>query len=389
MERIFITGMSVLFFQGSNLADFWMHIGTSDGNHPVDGKIASHIPQVVDSNTARRMDRFARLSLTAATLAMAGSSLREGEYDAYRIGTVFNTGYGPLQSNLTFGYKLLSHGVDMVSPTMFAATVYNAGVGHTCIHLKLGGVSTMLLGSNSLGYSCDLLHSGKAEAILSGGIEELCDELYAAFQGKEYITTEESVLCRPLDKNRNGTRVTEGAAVLVLERENAPFFNAEKALCEILGHGDVSTGIHPAIAVKPVESEAFTNAMRVALDAAKIAPVEIDGIFTAANGNWYSDLAEAQAIRAVFGESAQQIPVTAIKGAVGETMGASLCINTAAAALSLKKGEIPPALGCAQPDPELGLQVVYKERLQGDFRYFIVNGYDVSGSVSSLILGVI
>ena len=70
-------------------------------------------------------------------------------------------------------------------------------------------------------------------------------------------------------------------------------------------------------------------------------------------------------------------------------MGASLSINTLAAALGLKKGMIPPTIGYKETDSKIGLNVINEESLNGKFRYFMVNGYDVTGGVYSLILGAV
>lgn len=389
MEKVYITGMNVISCNGSNLEEFWNNLNNPDKHHLEEFKLPLNIPQVISSNVARRIDRFAKLTLTSSMLALEDSSLNGQEYDPFRVGTVFNTGYGPLNSNLSFASKLISDGVDMVSPTVFAATVSNAGLGHTCINLKLKGASTMLGGSNSIGCACDLLDWGKADALFVGGIEEYCPELIDCFNQKDYVTKDSQFICRPMDKNRSGTRMSEGAAVMVLEKESAPFFNPDKAVCEVLGYGNAMSHSTPGIASEPMDNEAFVNAMQAALEDAQIRGDQIDGIFMAANGGLYGDQAEAEAIHTVFGEKAAQIPVTAIKGAVGETMGASLSINTIAGAIGIKKGMMPPTIGCKEPDNKMGLNIIYKESLRSNFRYVMVNGYDVSNSVYSLILGTI
>lgn len=386
MERIFITGMSMLTSRGNSQNDFWRSLN-NPSSHDMDGvKIPLDIPQVISNNVARRMDRFAKLTLTSAVLAIEDSSFYGQEYDPYRIGTVFNTGYGPINSSISFSSKLLAEGVDMVSPTVFAGTVTNSGIGHTCINLKIKGASTMLGGSNSIGCACDLLDAGKADALFVGGIDEYSSELYDCFKQKDYVVKDNDFICRPMDMNRSGIRISEGAAVMVFEREDAPFFNYEKAVCEVLGYGTAISYSKVGTATEPIENDAFINAMKSALDDAHISNSQIDGIFMAANGGKFAEQAEATAIHNVFGERAAQIPVTAIKGAVGETMGASFCLNTIAAAIGVKNGMMPPTIGCIEPDRELGLNIIFKETLKRDLRYVMVNGFDVSNNVYSLIL---
>ena len=312
MEKIYITGLGVISCKGNEVEEFWNNINAVDKHNPAEIKLPLEIPKIINNNVARRMDRFSYMTLVTSKLAMENSSLNGIEFDPFRIGTVFTTGYGPLNTNLSFGSKLGSGGVDLVSPTVFAGTSYNAGVGHTCINLKLKGASTMLVGSNNIAYSCDLLHSGKADAILSGGIEEYCSELEECFSSMEYITQNTDFICRPLDINRDGSRIIEGAAVLVLEKESAPFLNSQKIMCEILGYGSTIDYSNTGRALAGTDSEAYVNAMTVALEDSKINKDQIDCIFMAANGGVTGDLVEAEAIREVFGKKAEHIAVTSI-----------------------------------------------------------------------------
>lgn len=375
---------------GSDTEHFWAALNQAEGEgHELPLLPPLEIPKLVDSKTARRMDHFSLITLVTSIMAFSMRGLEKDAFDPYRVGTVYNTGYGPINNNISYARKLVNEGVDFVSPTMFASTVYNACVGHVCIHHNLKGASTMLMGSNHIGYSADLLKAGKADIILAGATEEYCKELSDSFHHMAYANQHAGdVFCKPFDLHRGGTKLTEGSAVLVLEREGNPLFDQTKCLCEVRGYASSYSRHNPIFAVEKFENKALVHAMSKALEEAELKAEEIDGIIAAADGNLYGDLAEAQAIRQVFADTYQELPVTSIKGYAGETLSAAFSLSVAAAALCLTRGRMFPASGYDHPDPEIGLRVLAKP-LEKNFRHILVNGYDVGGNVHSIVLSAI
>lgn len=387
MNRIFVTALSIISNVGTNIDDYWKGINSTEEIRQDMFNFPVILPNNIENKVARRMSRFSLMTLCASKLALENTLIQPGDYEESRIGTVFTTGYGPIDSIITYGSQLKTVGIDLVSPTLFTNTVYNSGIGHTCLNLKLKGVSTLLMGSNAVAYASELLKSGKADAILCGGVEEYNRDLYESFQQKEYITQDNEYLCRPLDRNRSGTRITEGAGILLLENENALIKYPERILSEIIGYASLSAGRYMAKDYENSDIGVFNKVMRLALDHASIQVDEIDGILMAAGGGRFSDKAEAMAIHEVFGSRAAGIPVASIKGAIGETMGASFSINMVTASIAISKGCMPSTAGCVEPDSALGLNIVHHQEHKGDYRYIMVNGYDVSGNVYSAIIG--
>ncbi|MBJ6364106.1 beta-ketoacyl synthase N-terminal-like domain-containing protein [Paenibacillus sp. GCM10012307] len=384
MHTIFVTAVGAISVAGSGSEEYWRGINEPSGIPPNQIKLPLDIPQNIDNKSARRMDRFSRLTLSASKQVLDDELIEREKMDRTRIGTVFTTGYGPVTSNLTLSNQIVSGGVDTVSPTVFASTLYNSGIGHTCMNLKLKGASTILMGSNAIAYAADLLKSGKADAVLCGGVEEYCPELYEAFQQQDYVTKDEHYLCRPLDENRSGARMTEGVAALLLETESVLSRSPERILCEVAGYASLTGSNNPGAEVG--DKEAFEQVMGLALMNASLSPDDIDGILMAAGGGQLADRVEAQAIHEVFGPRSASIPVTSIKGAVGEVLGASFSLNVAAGALAITKGCLPLTAGCITPDPALELEIVHQQPRPGCYRYLLVNGHDVSGCLHSVVL---
>ncbi|MCM3746412.1 hypothetical protein M3223_03500 [Paenibacillus pasadenensis] len=387
MQKIFVTAVGAISCAGSGADEYWNGINNSAGLDPAQLDLPLDFPQRIDNKAARRMDRFSRLTLSASKQVLDEEWLEREGMDRTRIGTVFTTGYGPVVSNLALSQQIVSGGVDAVSPTVFASTLYNSGIGHTCMNLKLQGASTVLMGSNAVAYAADLLQSGKADAVLCGGVEEYCPELFNAFKLHHHVTEDEHYLCRPLDENRSGTRLTEGAAALLLEPESVTRSSPERILCEVAGCASLAGASRPDQKLEGfVGSAAIRQVMELALANAALGPDDMDGILMAAGGRPAADRAEAEAIRELFGERSASIPAASIKGAVGETLGASFSMNTVAGALAIAKGCMPLTAGCVTPDPSLELGIVHQQPRPGRYRSILVNGYDVNGGLHCVVL---
>src|SRR5690554_4752406 len=118
MKRIFVTSLGVISCLGDSVEQFWEGICTPEG-YKTDGiKMPKELPQNIDRRIARRMDRFSYMTLSVSMRAMDNHhTLRDG-FNEMRTGTVFNSAYGPLNSNLSFCRELEADGVDAVSPIL-------------------------------------------------------------------------------------------------------------------------------------------------------------------------------------------------------------------------------------------------------------------------------
>lgn len=388
MKRVVVTGMGMLSSAGVGVEQFWNALLTS-GREIAEPVLKVEIPQVLKPGLARRMDRFSYMTLAAGKMALEDSGILESEPDLNRVGTVFTTAYGALASNVEFARKLLTAGPNLTSPTVFASTVANACIGHTCMNLGLKGASTMLMGSSAVGYGFDVLRAGRADALLAGGIEEYHESVETSFRQKGFLETgmePGAAVCRPLDKNRQGVALREGAAVLVMETLEHAEARGANILGEVLGYGGGFSAISPERAVEPIDSKYFADAMITALSDAGIAPERIDAVVMAAGGSRGGDYAEAMALHDVFGERGRTIPVTTSKGLTGEALGATASMGIATAILAVAHQTLPPTAGYAEADERLQLNVVAGSQLAGEYRYVLVNGYDIGGNIASLVL---
>ena len=189
---------------------------------------------------------------------------------------------------------------------------------------------------------------------------------------------------RPFDASRAGFVLGEGAAMLVLEDLEHALARGARIYAEVLGFGTSNDAYHP---IAPIpEGTGAARAMRAALDDAGVAPEDVDHINAHAASTPAGDLAEAEAIRLIYGERAAAIPVTSIKGALGHCMGASGAFESLAAVRSISEQTIPPTLNYRTPDEAIALDVVHGTAREAEIDVVAKHSFGLGGQNACLIL---
>lgn len=257
----------------------------------------------VPSSKLRRCSRYIKMACAVADQALSASAAT-GRFPPERTGAVFSTGFGAVESNITFSDSVVKGDPALCSPSVFSATVPNSCLGQICMVNSLRGEGTMLMGGDPAEYSALLLNTGKADVILCGGIEEYSKELYGSME-------------------TSGEQLSEGAAALVLTAKQS-----ESDLCKITGFSSSSFPKSPYRAA----DAASADTIKTALLSAEVPDV----IFAAGNGSAF-DEAERKAINEVFPDAEVVYP----KKIFGEALGAAYMQSAALAALCLDRKKIP------------------------------------------------
>jgi 3-oxoacyl-[acyl-carrier-protein] synthase II len=98
--------------------------------------------------------------------------------------------------------------------------------------------------------------------------------------------------------------------------------------------------------------------MRQALADGGLGPDAVDTINAHGTSTPMGDVAETQAIKAVFGDGAYNVPISANKSMLGHAMGAGGAIELLACVLTIRDNQIPPTINLDQPDPDCDLDYV-------------------------------
>lgn len=359
------------------------------------GEIRDFSPdQYLGKGNFRPLDRTARLAASAVQLALTSSGWTPERRDGEELGLVLGTMFGSVRTISEFDRRALVAGPKYVKPFDFANSVINAAAGQAAIWHGLRGVNSTVAGGPSaslqaLAYATDFIRGGRADALVAGGVEELCFESFFGFSrtgllcpggqgagGAEYPV--------PLEARRNGFLLGEGAALFVLEEAEAARERGATVIAEILGHGssfDVSRGRDEELA-----ATAVGRALSLAMADAGARPEEIDAASLAANGSPRGDRHEALGFGIAFGQRAGQLPVIAVKSALGEILGASGALQTLGLIESMRRGVLPGVVGLEQRDEELPLEAVSAESRQLDVRRGVVHALGFDGNSSAIVI---
>ena len=231
-------------------------------------------------------------------------------------------------------------------------------------------------GTVAMKIALEMLRSGQSKCVLAGGVDALCRLTYYGFHALQLV---DPAGARPLDQNRRGMTVAEGAAMFLLVAGEKP---PDHAMAELLGVGLTCDAYHPA-APQP-DGLGACLAMQNALSDAGVALSDIDYINLHGTGTIDNDLAEAKALHALFGVNLPFLSST--KGAFGHALAAAGAIGSAISVMSIAHHLIPANSGCEVPDPELNLHPVMVP-LKAEVKTVLSNAFGFGGNNAAFVMG--
>lgn len=339
----------------------------------------------------RVIDRTGQLVLIAAGAALADAGLDPGAVAEREVGLVLGTLFGSVNTIASFDRRGVEAGPKYVKPLDFANSVINAAAGQAAIWHDLRGVNSTVAGGGSAGIQAlaqafDLIRGGRSSILLAGGAEELSLEALFGFGRAGLLApadAENSPRPEPFGAGRGGAVLSEGAALVVLEREESARQRGARPLGAVRGHG---AAFDPSqFRLEEEAAEAIARAIRLALDDAGWGTEAVDLLVVAASGIPGLDRCEALALERVFGERLAQLPFLAPKRVLGETLGAGGALAALVALAALRRGEVPAQSGF-EPDPKLpALRLPDRAATLGGRRAILV-GLGLDGAAAALAL---
>ncbi len=407
-DRVVVTGLGVMSSIGRTAPDFWRNCqaGVSgvrrvEGRFDVDAfpsKIASLVPEFegapfVDRREARRMARFAHMALAAGHEALADAGLGHA-LESDRAGVYLGCAVGALDVTQDTVTAMLEKGpMRGVSPFFIVMSPANMAGYHLAHQFRLLGynntcTTACAAGTQAIGESAAIIRRGDVDIMLAGGTEAaLCEVGVACFcAGNAFSTRNDAPAeaSRPFDRDRDGFVGGEGSGIMVLERLDHALARGAKIYGEVLGYGASNDAFH-LIAPDPNGAGAV-RAIRAALRSAEIEPADVDYVNAHATGTPLGDVAETLAIKAVFGERAYQVPVSATKSMIGHLFGAAGAVEGIATLLALRDGVVPPTINLDNPDEQCDLDYVPHTARRADIRVALSNSFGLGGQNAVVVL---
>lgn len=417
-QRVAVTGIGIVSPLGNDVASTWQHL--LDGRsgiahiqqfdaHAFPTSIAAEVKAFTPSYPKqtkhyRYAARFNQFSLEAAYEAMTMAGIAPQKQNAKRWGVVVGSGmmtaeYEYLQRfqqacapDGVPDWQRLEANADFFHLSDFGKTCANTGLALLMQTFGMQGYATSVhtacaSSGQALGLALQVIRRGEADYILAGGFDSMINPLglssFCLLGALSTYNETPETASRPFDGTRNGFVLGEGAAFLVLENwEKAKARNAV-IYAELAGEGNSLssyriTDSHP-------NGDGAIQAIERALADAQVISKQVDYINAHGTSTKMNDLSETNAIKAVFGELAYQIPVSSTKGQTGHLIAAAGALEAALSVLSIHHSTIPKTANLTTPDPACDLDYVINGPREKSLGVVLSNSFGFGGSNSCLL----
>ncbi|HBS52559.1 MAG: hypothetical protein RLZZ236_1530 [Bacteroidota bacterium] len=403
LRRVVVTGLGALTPIGNNIQEYWDGlINGVSGAAPITYFDASkfktqfacelknfNVEEFIDRKEARKMDRYAQYAVVSSTEAMNDANFDMEKLDKDRAGVIWGSGIGGLE---TFQIEVLNFaagdGTPKFNPFFIPKMIGDIACGHISIKYgfrgpNFGTVSACASSTNAIIDAFNYIRLGHADVMVTGGSEAAVTIAgMGGFNAMHALSTrndDPKTASRPMDKDRDGFVLGEGAGALILEEYEHAVARGAKIYCEI-GGGGMSADAYHITAPHP-EGLGARNVMLNCLRDAGLQPTDVDGVNMHGTSTPLGDLAESKAIEQVFGDHAYTMNLNSTKSMTGHLLGAAGAIETISSILSLKYGIIPPTINHFTDDENIDpkLNFTFNKAQKRDVKVLMSNTFGFGG----------
>ena len=408
-RRVVITGLGALTPLGNTLPAYWEGLlsGTSGAapiTHFDSSKFKTQFAceikdfdplNFMDRKEARKCDRFAQYALVTTDEAITDAGLDFEKEDRDRIGVIWGAGIGGLE---TFQNEVLNfakgEGSPRFNPFFIPKMISDIAPGLISIKHGLRGpnfetVSACASSSNAMIDSLNYIRMGFADIIVSGGSEAAVTIAgIGGFNAMNALSTrneDPKTASRPFDRDRDGFVLGEGAGALVLEEYEHAKARGAKIYAELAG-GGLSADAHHMTAPHP-EGIGAKKVMINCLRDAGLNPEDVDTINMHGTSTPLGDVAETNAVKAVFGDHAYKININSTKSMTGHLLGAAGAIEAIACIMAIKNSIVPPTINHQTVDEQFDPKInfTFGESQKRNINVALSNTFGFGGHNACLI----
>jgi 3-oxoacyl-[acyl-carrier-protein] synthase II len=406
--RVVVTGMGAVTPLGLDVPSLWDGIKEArSGIGPItrfdasgfETRIAAEVrgfdpTTVMDRKEVRRTDRVIQFSMVAADEALRSSELQITEANGDRVGVLIGSGIGGLATLSDNFDAMHTRGPGRVSPFVIPMMIADMSGGMVSIRYGAKGpnyapVSACATSANAIGEAMAIIRRGDADVMFAGGTEAAIAPIgIAGFNAAKALSTHNdtpATASRPFDKTRNGFVMGEGAGILILERLEHALERGAPILAEVLSYAATADAYH--ITMPDEIGAGATRAMQLALKQAGLQPADIDYLNAHGTSTQANDRLETLAIKKVFGEAAQRMPISSSKSQFGHLLGAAGAVEAVISILAIREGLLPATINYTTPDPECDLDYVPNTPRRASVKRVMSNSFGFGGHNVSLIFG--
>lgn len=378
-RRVVVTGLGALTPIGNTLSAYWEGLlaGTSGA-----AEITYFDPSLfktqfacelknfdpldhLDRKEVRKYDRFAQYALVSVAEAIEDAELSIEKVDKDRVGVIWGAGIGGLE---TFQNEVLNFAASNENPRFnpFFIPKMIADIAPGLISIKYGfrgpnfaTVSACASSSNAMIDALNYIRLGYADVMITGGSEAAVTKAgiggFNAMHALSKRNEDPKTASRPFDKDRDGFVLGEGAGALVLESYEHAIARGATIYAELAG-GGLSADAHHMTAPHP-EGLGAKKVMENCLKDAQLKPEEVDAINMHGTSTPLGDIAESNAIVAVFKEHAYKMNINSTKSMTGHLLGAAGAVEAIASIMAIKHNIVPPTINHQTPDENIDQKI--------------------------------
>ncbi|HNW27968.1 MAG TPA: beta-ketoacyl-[acyl-carrier-protein] synthase family protein [Spirochaetota bacterium] len=399
-RKVVITGMNIISALGLNLEENWGNLTAGkSGIVPItlfdaascETRIAAQVPDGFEAyaskfckrRLAQQMTRVTAMAFVCASEAIERSNIDFNAVDRKRVAVIMGV--------VSAGNSSVEHGT--TSRNRIIKSMSNAIPAWISLHFGIEGpnysINTACASSAyAMGLAFDMIRSGAADIVITGGADSTINpEEINGFNEMYALSTrnnEPHKASRPFSKDRDGFVIGEGSGIMILESEESASRRNAPVIAEFAGYGLTSEAYN--IMAPKKDGEGMYETMKLALANAGVDPSEVDYINAHGTSTTLNDLYETMAIKRLFGNRANMIPVSSSKSMIGHTIAAAGAIEAAITAMSIREQLITPTINYDNPDPDLDLDYVPNNSRPHKINVAISNSFAFGGHNATIVL---
>jgi nodulation protein E len=403
-RRVVVTGLGAVTPIGQNVDELWagVHAGKSGVSpleyFPLDdlkiligAQIKGFDPKTRLKNYKRdkiivHADRYSWFAAAAAEEAVVQSGLQAPFENPYRTACIIGSGAGGLTTFENAYRDLFLNNKRATNPLTLLRIIGSSASAHVGIEYGVKGptfatCSACSTATHAIGIARDYIQHNLVDVAIAGASEAVIN--YGTMKAWQALHVLSPDGCFPFSKKRNGTVLAEGAGILVLEELEHAKRRGAKILAEIVGYGMTSDSkdmVNPDI-------EGPREAMRLALQDAKLPPMKIDYLNAHGTATMINDKNETNAIKDLFGKHAYNLAISSTKSMHGHPLGAGGGIEAALCIKAMQEGWVPPTIGLDEPDPDCDLDYIPNVGRNMKVNYAMSNSFAFGGLNAVLVFG--
>jgi 3-oxoacyl-[acyl-carrier-protein] synthase II len=353
----------------------------------------------VDPKDVKKMDVFIQYGLGAADEALRQSGwVADTPQKQAVTGTIIGSGVGGSPVMAEAVETIMTKGPRRLSPFTVPSFLANLAAGWISIKYGFKGpigapVTACAASAQAIGDAMRLIRTGEAEVMVCGGAEGSVDPIsIGGFAASRALDTSHNdtptEASRPFDKGHSGFVLSEGAAVVVIEKLSHALARGAKPLAIAAGYGTSADAYH--LTAGSPDGAGAQVAMNNAIRNAGLNPDDIGYVNAHATSTEVGDNAEINGIRAVFGDRGQSLAVSSTKSSTGHMLGAAGAIEAVISILALRHQMLPPTLNLHDPE-EVAKQfdlVPLKAKAKA-LKHVLSNSFGFGGVNASLVFSAV